>query len=174
MNDPAHPRAQQQPLSKQGWFWALLPVALLLATAVGVLSVVSIALDDKGFSVEQDYYKKAVHFDAELLQRRHNSELGWRMQAELAYDKSGATVTLQLRDPSAQPVSGAKLEADAFALARGQRVERLAFVETDPGIYQAKFANPRAGLWELRMSAARGSDRFTQVVRTDAIPATTN
>lgn len=174
MNSVSKPSRAKRPLTKQGWFWALVPVALLSATAVGVLVVVSIALDDKGFSVENDYYKKAVNFEAEMLQRRHNSELGWHMTAALEYDQVGATVTAQLRDPAKRPISGATLEADAFAVARGSHAEKLAFEERAPGVYEAKFANPRAGLWELRMSAMLGPARFTQVVRTDALPMLTN
>jgi nitrogen fixation protein FixH len=157
--------------TKMGWFWAAIPVFMLSATAIGVLVVVSIALDDKGFSVEKDYYNKAVNYDTELAQRRYNAVLGWQLSTNVSSGPFNAVVTVQLSDRAAQPLSGALLEADAFALARGQQAEKLKFTERLPGTYEAKLVSRRVGWWELRISALKGTDRFTKVVRTNVVPS---
>ncbi|HEY5961332.1 MAG TPA: FixH family protein [Polyangiaceae bacterium] len=153
-----------------GRFWALLPVVLLGATAIAMVFVVSVALDDKGFSVERDYYKKAVAYDAELTQRRHNGELGWQLSAEPNIGTRNALILAHLFDRNHQPISGATVTGEAFAVARGQRIEQLSFTENQAGSYEAPIARGRPGLWELRLTATLGPDRFTKVIRTDVTP----
>ncbi|HXS19354.1 MAG TPA: FixH family protein, partial [Polyangiaceae bacterium] len=93
----AHDALTEQPRSKPGvsnkaLFWMFVPVGLLVVSATGWLSMVSIAVRDPGFSVERDYYKKASNFDQELDQRAHNAALGWRARvvtAQLGADRTG-------------------------------------------------------------------------------------
>lgn len=152
-----------------GRLWALFPVLLLSATAVAMVVVVSLALDDKGFSVERDYYKKAVAFDAELQQRKRNDELGWRLAVEPIVN-GDAVIRVSLLDRERRPIAGASISGEAFAVARSQRQEQLAFTESQAGAYEARLSSRRSGLWELRLTAILGSDRFTKVIRTELAP----
>ena len=158
-------------LTKKGFFWAMVPVALLATTAVSVLVVVSIALDDPGFSVEKDYYKKASRFDSEQQQRKKNSELGWQLGSELTVTGKTGSLLVTLRDRDGKPITGASLSAEAFAVSRGKEPLQVRLSETTPGTYQATLQSGRPGLWEVRVLAERGADRFTAVEKQDALVA---
>ncbi|MGC4067993.1 MAG: FixH family protein [Polyangiaceae bacterium] len=155
-------------MTRQGWFWALFPVGVLSATAVSIFFVVSIALDDPGFSVEKDYYKKSSRFDLELAQRGVNEALGWKLEPALSVDGAKGTVSLTLRDSNDKPITSAQIEAEAFAVSRGRSVFQLRFTETSPGVYAADVANGRPGFWELRFTVQKGADRFTKTSKLEA------
>ena len=44
-----------------GKIWIAVPLLLLVVSVSGWLYMVAIAVDDPGFSVEKDYYKKAAN-----------------------------------------------------------------------------------------------------------------
>src|SRR5690242_8550695 len=93
-------------VSPKGLFWMWVPVGLLVVSGAGWLSMVSVAVDDPGFSVERDYYKKASNYDRELYQRAHNAALGWQAHvtlAQLSADGNGQ-LTLQLVDAQKKPL----------------------------------------------------------------------
>lgn len=149
----------------KGRRWALVPVALLLASTLGVGSMASIAARDPGFALEKDYYARAVHWDGEQAQQAENLRLRYELSVEPVLAPGGVELLVRLAEPSGQPLSGAALRAEAFANARSADRRELVFVESAPGAYRATVPAPRAGLWELRFVATRGSDRFSQTVR---------
>ena len=51
---------------KRGMGWPIGIVAILLAGVVGNLAVIVITKDDPSFSVEPDYYRKAVDWDERM------------------------------------------------------------------------------------------------------------
>jgi nitrogen fixation protein FixH len=149
-------------MTRQGWFWALFPVGVLSATAVSIGFVVSIALDDPGFSVEKDYYKKSSRFDLEQAQRSVNAELGWKLEPTMSVTGATGKVQLTLRDRGGNPVTSAQVEAEAFAVSRGRSIFQLRFTEVSPGVYSAELDNGRPGLWELRFTVQKAEVHFTQ------------
>jgi hypothetical protein len=155
-------------MTRQGWFWALFPVAVLSATAISIFFVVSIALDDPGFSVEKDYYKKSSRFDLEQAQRGVNAELGFRLEPSLSVTGASGKVALTLQDRDGLPVTGAQIEAEAFAVSRGRSIFRLRFAEGSPGSYTAELDNGRPGIWELRFTVRKDALNFTQTSKLEA------
>jgi nitrogen fixation protein FixH len=123
-------------------------------------------MNDTGFALERDYYRKAVDYDGEIEQRKENARLGWRLRAALAPDtsKSGTSLVVSAED-RAGPVTGARLTAEAFANAHAATVFDLTLTEIAPGRYRATLPAARGGLWELRLRVERGGERFTEVVR---------
>lgn len=150
---------------KGGTFWALVPVALLGAGVVGVLTLATIATRDPGFALERDYYQKAVHFDRQQAQWAENERLGYRLRAELAEGPSGRELVARVVDRSGAPLRGARVEVEAFANARAADRRTLELVEGDQGVYRAVLGNPRPGVWELRFVVVRAGDRSTETVR---------
>jgi nitrogen fixation protein FixH len=142
--------------------WAYVPAGLLLAMLAGLLTLARIAKDDPGFSVEGDYYRKASTWDAEMAQRARNDQLGW--QVELAANEHELEVTL--RDRTGVAIQGARVQVDAFHNARAQQPRTLKLSATGDR-YRAELGPARPGLWEFRLSAERGSERFTAVLRRD-------
>jgi nitrogen fixation protein FixH len=150
--------------------WPWVP-ALLLGTLIGVqLLVVSATIDDPTFSSEQDYYRKAVDWDAHMARLRASRALGWsaHVSVEQAASPGARTLSLRFEDAAGAPLSGAALEAVAFHNARAASPRALDWREVAPGLYHAELAPARPGLWELRLSAARGADRYEATLRFEA------
>lgn len=143
-------------------FWAMVPVFLLGATLLGWGVMISIAVNDPSFSVEDRYYEKATHFDQREAELQASAELGFRANVQVEGGAPGQRPTLivTLRDSGGAPVAGAALEAIAFFNARAANRQHLTLVEGAAGRYTAPFSANRRGLWEFRLRATRGSDVF--------------
>ena len=148
---------------KNGRHWPILVVALLTAGVSSNVYFLVRATGDPSFSVEPDYYAKAVAWDAHLAQLARNEALGWR--AEIEADARG--VVVRVADREGRPVAGATVTLEAFPLARGNQIVRGALEETAAHAYRAALPFSRAGLWEFRLSILRGDDAFTAVLRQD-------
>ncbi len=147
-------------------FWMLVPVLLLTTSVGGWLYMVSLAVDDPGFSVEKDYYQKASGYDDVVAQRGENERLGWRVRVE-SFEREGqdAKLVLVLADPSGTPLSGGELSAVSFPTARGNQQQNLTFVDLGHGRYEARVDKARTGLWEVRLKAILRLELFTQTLR---------
>jgi len=146
-----------------GWPIAM---SLVLATTVGVnLFVYRLAASDPSMAVEPDYYNKAVHWDDELAQRRHNTLLGWQSAITLSMSGAeGGELRVRLTDSTGAPVEGAAVSAEAFPVARANqvaKVELVANAEGGQGDYAAPLPITRGGRWEVRLAVTRDDDRFT-------------
>jgi nitrogen fixation protein FixH len=155
-------------LVRTGSFWAFVPAGLLTLLIGIQLVLVRRALSDPSVAVEDDYYRKALAWDARRAEALADARLGWQLAADLlSVGADGADVRVVLRDRAGAPVEGARLEVEAFAVARANRVVRATFTETAGGEYRARLPVDRFGLWELSFRAARGGDHFTADLRED-------
>ncbi|HEX6764498.1 MAG TPA: FixH family protein [Polyangiaceae bacterium] len=152
--------------------WPFVPAALLVCMLTGLGSMAAIAADDPGFALERDYYRKAVAYDREIAQRGENARLAWSAQTELGSASPGASTELvvRLRDQKG-PVTGAMLSVEALRNATAARVLETKLAERAPGEYAGHLSMARGGLWELRLTAERGGERFTSVERRDVVEA---
>ena len=139
--------------------WAWLP-ALLLASLIGAqVTVLAFVLDDPTFATEEDYYRKAVDWDARMARERQSQAMGWTAQLSVESTRQHP-VTLQLRDARGHAVSNARVTGVAFHNARAADPILVALNEVSPGVYQFKLGAVRAGLWELRLRATRARDSY--------------
>ncbi len=154
-----------------GRAWALAPVLLLgvLVTVQGVLF--SLSTNDPTFSVERDYYQKAITWDEQQRRQAQSDALGWQIQGAIDSSATDATLRLELRDAHGAPIRFAHVEVEAFANARASQVQRLNPTERTPGSYEASLHVAQGGLWEVRVSAQRNVDTYTQTLRLDAVPS---
>lgn len=174
-NTPPTPRGR-------GLGWPI-AMGLVLAITVGVnLLVYRLAAGDPSVAVEPDYYDKAVHWDDELAQRRHNAALGWRSTVTLSPTADGGgELRVRLTDSAGAPIHGAAVSAEAFPVARASQVARLdlAAAPADAeGGYTAPLAIIRRGRWEVRLAVTHGGERFTatqqvELPQSDRPPADT-
>jgi nitrogen fixation protein FixH len=150
--------------------WPWVP-ALLLASLIGTqITVLASALDDPTFSTEDDYYRKAVDWDAHMARQRQSQALGWTAQTRIdAFGAGDRAVSIELRDARGAVVSGARARAVAFANTRASRPLELALEEQSPGVYHAMLGAARTGLWELRLSATRGVDAYETTLRFELV-----
>jgi nitrogen fixation protein FixH len=158
------------PFSKER-IWPTMIITALLGNIVLGVVLVRLAGGDRHFAVESNYYQKAVGWDSTMAQDGRNAALGWQMVPSLGALVAVATdtLTITLRTAGGEPVSGATVTLEAMPIAYAGEVRRAAMVATgEPGRYTAPGVFGRAGLWELRLTAVRGSDRFTDNLRLDA------
>jgi len=156
----------------KGWLWAWGP-GLVLAALIGTqLTVLHSVLDDPSFALEPDYYRKAVAWDARRDLERASQALGWHAQlaAAPAPQARGIELRVQLSDARGGPLGGAAVRVQAFANARAARVLEASLVESTPGTYTGEVPSSVLGLWEFRLEATRGADRFAEVLRESVAP----
>lgn len=154
--------------AQRGRPWAWLPVGLLGGLLGTQLIVLANVLDDPHFSVEPNYYRKSVQWDAQMRQRARGEQLGWKLALEAPARASPAApqaLLVRLRRADGSPLSGADIFAEAFHLAHASTVLSLNLEEAGAGEYQATLPSPQAGLWEFRLRVKVGSELFQAVRR---------
>lgn len=146
--------------------WPALIVGALVIHVVASLVTVFIATSDPSHAVEEDYYQKAIAWDKRRAQERHNRELGWQLDVEVAAAAgSDPTLVARLADGNGQPLDGARVAAAVFHNARADQILRAELAATGAGAYACPLAMRRSGVWELRFVVDRGGERFTHTVR---------
>jgi nitrogen fixation protein FixH len=149
-------------------FWMLFPVALLVTSVSGWLWMVSMAVDDPGFALEPDYYKKASAYDEVMAQKERNSQLGYKahLVSFSLLDKDAAELIIHVKDREGRGVAGAEVTAEGLFVGRAFHTQKVVLKDRGDGVYAASFNQPRAGLWEVRLSlvAVQGA-LFTQTLR---------
>jgi len=130
--------------------------------------MVSLAVNDPGFSVEKDYYQKSMQWDQTQAQMGVNHQLGWHTSSSLVLSGRSGKLTLQLGDAQGKALAGAQVKCEAFAVARGTHPMQVELAEKSPGLYVGSLEQGRPGLWELRFTVRLGSDLFTNVTKLDA------
>lgn len=150
-------------------FFKFLPVLLLLLSVGGWGVMISMATSDPSFGVEPAYYQKAARFDEELARRRASLELGWRVDM-LEFTRSlegGLALDVRLADREGTALGGATVSVEALSNLRGGVLHTAVGRARDDGRVALRLPAGPSGLWELRFTAVRGNDTFSQVVRAD-------
>jgi len=158
---------------KAGAGWPIGITAMLGASVAANLVMMRIANNDPSFSVEPDYYKKAVFYDSTLAQSHRNLDLGWGVQAFADSIVQGKSTRLRvvLRDAHALPLPGAAVEATVLFNARANNVSTATLTDEGAGVYAATLPINTPGEWEVRVNARRDTSRFTSSTRISAVRA---
>lgn len=155
---------------RKALFWAMVPVGLLTAMLIGWAVMITIAVRDPGFSLEPDYYRKALGWDAQQAQRAENARLGWRVElAQIGSAQPGvpAAFEIRARDAAGAPIAGAHASIECFYNARAALRLSTDLHDAGDGVYRVTLPIRHAGLWEFRLTLRRGTATFTDVVRRD-------
>jgi hypothetical protein len=150
--------------------WPTLIIGALVIHVVASLVTVVIATSNPSYAIEEDYYRKALAWDSRRAQDRHNLELGWQLEFEVAPPPAAGSdpqLVVRLADPNGQPLDGARVAVAAFHNARADQIVRAEPVAAGNGVYTCPLAMRRAGRWELRFTVDRGGERFTHTVNRD-------
>jgi nitrogen fixation protein FixH len=159
---------------KKGWIWPLMIVAALLFTVGANVVMLSAASGDaNGSVVEPEYYRKAVEWDRTMARRAESERLGWRAavaMGALAGERAEAarTVRVVLTDSTGAVVRGADVTVTMIHNLDAATPVRGALVAAADGAYASALPALRRGLWEVRVDARRGTERFHVTLRTDA------
>ena len=158
------------PLIRKDRIWPTIIVVVLGGYVTFGIIAARIATHDPNFAVESDYYGKAVRWDSTLAQNRRNIALGWHIAPTLGAVGRGhaARLELDVRDSAGARVEDAQVSIEMRQVAHASDVVRATLRPDSAGDYAADLPLGRAGLWEMRLVATRGSDRFDTSLRMDA------
>lgn len=161
-----------RPAPRGAWHWPAIVIGLLGGQILLCAITVYLAVSDRSFAIEPNYYRQASDWNARAQQERVNAALGWTaaMRYGAATSLGDRAITCVLRDATGAAVTGATLTATAFHHAHGTERRTLQFTEGDPGVYTATLRVTWAGQWELRIEARHGDRRFT-TTQTVTLPA---
>jgi hypothetical protein len=151
----------------KGTFWMFVPVVLLVASVVGVGSMASIAARDPGFALEQNYYDRAVHWDRQQAEWAEDARLGYRLSLSVPPAESGLDLVVRVADRTGAVLHAARVDVEAFAIARSAEHRTLELSQAPDGSYRAPLVNARPGLWEFRCAVTLGGERYTESVRAE-------
>lgn len=158
--------------SRAGRVWALVPAALLGSMLLGLGTLAYVAMDDPGFSLEPNYYDKAVNWDRSQAELRESERSGVSLELAgplgIAADGS-LELELEALDRHGAPLQGADLRVEAFPNAFASRVQHVTLRETAPGVYRGRLSHAVSGIWELRCALTREALRYRRVLRADAV-----
>ena len=159
---------------KAGMGWPIGITVILGATVAANLVMMRIANNDPSFSVEPDYYKKAVFYDSTMAQARRNLDLGWGVQAFVDSIVAGQPTRLRvvLRDEQALPLLGATVQATVLFNARANDLTTATLTDEGAGVYTATMPINAPGEWEVRVNVTRDTSHFTSSTRITAVLAT--
>jgi nitrogen fixation protein FixH len=156
----ANARAAMTAKHAGAWKWPATVVGLLVAQVALGAATAYLAVRDPAHTVTPGYHAKALAWEGEALRRRKSDALGWRASAEFAQREGGAVLRAMLRDRRGAPVDGAHVTATAFHHARGRDATTVDLLAVGGGAYEAPITAERAGVWEIRLDAARGDQEF--------------
>jgi nitrogen fixation protein FixH len=155
---------------RKGWIWPLMIVAALSFTVGANVVMLSAASGDaNGSVVEPEYYRKAVEWDRTMARRAESERLGWRAAVAMGERADTArTVRVVLTDSAGAAVRGADVTVTMIHNLDAATPVRGALAAAEDGAYAGALPALRRGLWEVRVDARRGTERFQVTLRADA------
>jgi nitrogen fixation protein FixH len=158
-------RPQRTRLARWGW---PIGIAAVLALSAGAnIAIMVVAKQDEAFAIEPAYYEKALRWDDTMAQERRNLALGWDASATMVLARPGTpgALDIALSDRTGLPIDSAVVSVEAMHNARASQRYHAVLAEAEPGTYRASMDAHRPGEWEVRVTAQRAGDRFTQTLR---------
>lgn len=144
--------------------WPALIAGALAVHVIASLVTVWIATSNPSYAVEEDYYRKAVAWDARRAQERHNRTLGWRLDVKVIPRETSEldpTLAVRLSDAGDRPIGGATVSVETFHNARADQILRAHLAPDDDRGYSTRLEMRRSGVWELRFTVEAAGERFT-------------
>lgn len=143
--------------------WPSLLIAALMIHAGTSIYVVTIAANDPGFAVEENYYEKASNWDRHVAVIQQSRAMGWQVDLKVAAD--GASMTLSAVDKKGLPLEHLTWRYAAFHNARAAEVFEGGFENRGDGGYMAPSPFMRSGLWEVRVRTKHEGKVFQHTFR---------
>jgi len=155
----------ERPQRKKAYFFPALVVGLLLLQ-IGLCGIgFYMATRSNANVVENDYYDKALHWDQQVAAEQASAALGWKPSINISQQsdmQGNRTFVLELKDRMGKPVTDAKIRMIFFHHAHARQVETVDLRDQGNGFYSATIPIARPGLWEFRMVAERGNEKFVK------------
>lgn len=153
------------PNAPKGRFIPWVITGLLGITVIKYFIVISIISGDPSLAVEKDYSHRAMAWDDEKAARASSDNLGWASALSLNSNPNSpgdSVLGLTLTDERGEPISGARVQLSIFHRARASEIQEASSVTDASGQFTVSVPRSRRGLWEVRLDAIRGTDRFLE------------
>lgn len=153
--------------------WPVAIIGVLAVTVVANLAILRVASGPGASALEPDAYARAVAWDSTAAVRAASATLGWTASATIsAAARGGARVRVVLVDRAGRPIDGAIVRVEAIHNREMRRVRgTLPAAASAEGAYEEALPLVRRGMWELRLDASRGNERFVASLRAELDPA---
>lgn len=166
--------ALTEPSLVKRWTWPAAIVGLLLINVVITAALAIRSANDPSFAAESNPYEKAIRWDDHLAQIKFNRSLGWTPQLTISQTTDGRhDLKLILVDALGSGIKDANVRVEVFHHARAADVRQITLAEDGDsgGTYRSAIAIPRAGLWQVRLTASKMKDTFTaeQTITVDQV-----
>lgn len=146
--------------------WALLPVAMLVATAGLLFATVWLAISGHDAGAEPAYDTKAESFQQELSQRARNEQLRWIVTPQIERgDADLVLVRLNIEDKHAKPIEAQRVSIECIPLLSPKDRQSVDLPRVGEGAYAAGVQIHAEGLWEFRVRVHAGEDAYTDRFR---------
>ena len=156
---------------RRGLIWAFFPFGVLGLSIVMHLAFLTLAASDPSIAVEENYYEKALGWDAHRAQQARNKALGWKIHVTV--DNTGLRpadpvgrvgLAVRVTDREGVSVSGAAVRLETFHHARAGRVLKAVLTPDEAGVYRTALPLRRSGYHAFRFRVERGTDVFTREI----------
>ncbi len=141
-----------------GWLGLLITVL-----AVNVAFIVTAFKTNPGL-VDKNYYEKGraveEHFQERLKAR---NRLGWDINVQTPSEVVAGKATtfhVNIVDKVGMPLNGAEVTMQAYRPSDASADIKINMDFVTNGIYQARFALPLKGIWDLKVNVTRGDDEL--------------
>lgn len=164
------PSASKPSKRADGWWYPYIFVVFMCIVVVVNVGMLTLAVGTFSGLETADYYRKGTSYNKTLNAVEAQKALGWSMSFDFPAVKTGddlrgGTLSVTLTGRDGNPVTGASLRAGFVRPTSSGMDIKLPLVEKGAGLYQVDVALPAAGIWDLRLLAERGDDRYQEVDR---------
>lgn len=159
MNE-AHPTGSSR---KRFPRWGWIVVVALAVHFTGMVVAIVVATSDKNFSVEPDYYRRAVAWDTEKALRQASAASGWKLgivPEPRAARNGDRVVAVSLVDRGGRGIGGAVVELRFFHHAHSRERKVVELQLGSDGTVLARLPMPHEGWWSFESRARRGDTEF--------------
>jgi hypothetical protein len=171
MTEQDQPESASNPADKprppRRLLWPILIVGLICTHVVFCVATVIIALQDRSFAIEPDWYQKGLRYEETIRQKRENDRLGWQVAIHVGAPLIGPqrNVVCTIMDRAGRPVEDATVDLVAFAHVRAKDRRSLVLLPQGHGTYVNTMAFEHPGVWEFRLAVKAGKEMCTCVLK---------
>jgi nitrogen fixation protein FixH len=145
----------------------------LVAFVCGNIAVMRVAASPDALAHDEQYYRRAVNWDADQAVAARGARLGWTVVLDARLQPVGkSTVAVRITDRDGQPVNRATVRVRGYHLAHAN-TEAAATAVAQGDHYAAELGLRDPGLWQLHVEIWRGTDRLMLERRLDVRAAET-
>lgn len=156
-------------VSRRSWWpspqvrWPMTIIGLILMNVcVCGITVYSAIASSSGATVEPDYDRRALNYDATAREIAASDKLGWASDVKVSQGERGGELLVTLTTRDGRAVDDADLRAVLFHQAHADQQQAVKLLPESAGVYRASFRCDRAGYWEVRITAQRTGERFSR------------